>query len=64
MTQEGTDRRQQQQQEPQQQPPGSTSLPGQDEPGDSARNTQGNLGTTQREWVGRDYAADSDEEPT
>ncbi len=61
MANEGKDRDARSQE--QQQPHGSTSpQPAQD--GGPARNTQGNLGTTQREWVGRDYAADADEEPT
>jgi hypothetical protein len=33
-----------------------------DEPGRGARVTQGNLGTTQREWSQRDDTVDSDEE--
>jgi hypothetical protein len=33
-----------------------------DEQGRGARVTQGNLGTTQREWSNRDNAAESDEE--
>ena len=62
----GDDKGQQEQQDSKR-PPGATDSTGgeqqlQHEPARGSRATQGNLGTTQREWSQRADLADSDEE--
>ena len=56
----------QQEQQDGKRPPGATDRSGgeqqrQQDPGGASRVTQGNLGTTQREWSQRDNTPDSDE---